>query len=150
MNKFLLILCALLLMSCVASSEKQSSQAQTSITYESTINHEYIEISEFRISWDEIFEMDSTNYYVYLFSRTCSHCSSIKNKIIEYALDNENMYFIEDNKDIVFKNDVNYTIGLKSVDDLAILGFPTILKISEKILVKNIAGTDKILSELKL
>lgn len=150
MKKFLLIISILFLTSCVEQNSTISFSSISSIAISSEIEHEYSEISYYRLNWNEIFNVEKDNYYVYLFSTTCSHCSSIKNKIIEFALNNRNVYFIEDSAEITFKNDVNYTIGLTSFENLAILGFPSLLKITNKILNKNIAGTEKIINELKL
>lgn len=150
MKKFLLIISILFLTSCVEQNSTISFSSISSVAISNEIEHEYSEISYYRLNWNEIFNVEKDNYYVYLFSTTCSHCSSIKNKIIEFALNNRNVYFIEDSAEIIFKNDVNYTIGLTSFENLAILGFPSLLKITNKILNKNIAGTEKIINELKL
>lgn len=150
MKKFLLIISILFLTSCVEQNSTISFSSISSIAISNEIEHEYSEISYYRLNWNEIFNVEKDDYYVYLFSTTCSHCSSIKNKIIEFALNNRNVYFIEDSAEIIFKNDVNYTIGLTSFENLAILGFPSLLKITNKILNKNIAGTEKIINELKL
>lgn len=114
------------------------------------IKHDYYEINHLLIDWDEIFCIEKTEYYVYIYSRNCSHCNSIKNKIISFAIAGDCFYFVEDSQKILFKTDIKYTIGLTSADNLSILGFPSLLKISNKVLTKNIAGTEKILSELKI
>ena len=150
MKKFLLIIPFLFLTSCVEQNPNLSFSSISSVSISLEIEHEYSEITDYRINWDEIFNVGKDNYYVYLFSITCSHCSSIKNKIIEFAINNKDIYFVEDCGEIIFKNDVNYTIGLTSTENLAILGFPSLLKITNKILTKNVAGTEKIITELKL
>jgi len=149
MRKFLLFLFSITLTGCV-NSAKTITFSSLGTTSSSEMSHDYSEISNMRIDWDEIFDQKDDSYYVYIYSRTCSHCVSIKNKMIKYALTNNGIYFVEDSEKIVIKNDINYTIGLSSAEKLAILGFPSLLKITKKILTKNIAGTEKIINELKL
>lgn len=149
MNKKILLLPFLLTSACTKK-ENVISFSSVSIRNSSTISHEYTEINNLIISWDEIFEMKDENYFVYIFSRTCSHCQSMKNEIIEFAINFSSIYFVEDSEKIVFKNDIKYTIGLTSAENLAIVGFPTLLEIKDKILVKNAAGKEKIFEVLKM
>lgn len=149
MKTFLLLPILVLLTGCV---DEKSTLAFSSVDFKTSIeiNHDYSEIKHLQIRWNNIFNIEKENYYVYLFSRICSHCSSIKNKIIEYALNSSNFYFVEDEENVVIKNNVNYTIGSSSAENLAIIGFPSLFLISKQILIKNIGGTEKIISELKL
>ena len=133
----------LCLSGCVSSPEK-STVIKTSSEINSTRNYDYTEINEYRLYWDEIFEVGLKEYFVYLYQRGCSHCESIKNEIIEAALNRKDIYFVEDSKEFKFSKDVSSTIGITSVDNLAILGFPTLLKIEEGTLIKNIAGVKEI------
>ena len=144
---FLLVSLALCLSGCVSSHSK-STLIKTSSEFNSTRNYEYTEISEYRIVWSEIFDIELNEYFVYLFQRTCSHCQSLKNEVIETALERKDIFFVEDSSDVVFSEDVSNTIGLKSVDELSILGFPTLLKIEDGTLIKNVAGVKEIRSLL--
>ena len=112
-------------------------------------DHEYFEIEYITINWSDILIQNKDTYYVYIYSLTCTHCQELKNSIIEEALSRNDIYFVKgSNKDVV-KNDVSYTIGATDVENIAILGYPTLLKISNKTLVQNIAGNSKIIDTLK-
>ena len=113
------------------------------------VKHEYSEISKFRISWNETYSQELDDYYVYYFSRTCSHCQEIKNFMITKALEREDIFFVESSSDDVIKNNVDSTLYSSSAEFLAILGYPSLVEIKDKILVKNVAGIDKILATFK-
>lgn len=115
-----------------------------------SIKHNYSEISEYKIKWKDVFFVAKPEYFVYFYSVSCSHCNEIKNAIIEYALNNQNIYFCENSKDVIISEDISNTIGISDVSKLSILGFPTLVEIKNSKLVDNIAGIDKIKSELNL
>ena len=131
------------LTSCVPLSN-DSTLIKTSSIFNSEVNHEYTEISKYRITWDEIFNIEMKDYFVYFFQRTCSHCQNLKNKIIEEALKRENIFFYEDSGETKFASDTSYTIGLTSVDSFAIQGFPSLIEIVDGKIVKNVAGEKEI------
>lgn len=112
------------------------------------INHTYSEIKDKKLTWNYLFFDADSPYYVYCYSLTCSHCNSIKNKIIEYALKVDNFYFYEDSSLTKFSDDIDSTIGISSSDNLMIKGFPTLLKIEQSKLTKNIYGEGSIFNEL--
>ncbi len=116
---------------------------------EQEVNHDYVEISQFRIAWNETFDQELDEYFVYYFSMTCSHCQKLKNFIIEKALERGDIFFVEASADDVIKNSVISTFNSSSAEFLAILGYPSLVKISHKILVENVAGDDAILGLLK-
>lgn len=140
---FVLPISLICLTSCIPTT-KNSSIIKTSSTFNSEVNHEYSEINKYRITWNEIFDVQLNDYFVYFFQRTCSHCESIKNKIIEEAFKRENIFFYEDSGETVLAKDVSYTIGLTSVENFTIQGFPSLIEIVDGILVKNIAGDKEI------
>lgn len=111
-------------------------------------NHEYFEIQDMSINWSDILEQNKDTYYVYIYSLTCSHCTDLKNWIIDKALDRKDIYFVKGSNKDVIKSDVSITIGAMSISEIAILGYPSLLKISDKKLVKNIAGNAKIMNAL--
>ena len=115
------------------------------------INHTYDEIKDLKIYWNDIFKQPFNSYYVYLYSETCSHCNSIKNEMIEFALDAiEKIYFISSSAEHVLRETIDPFQRIESLDDLAIRGYPTLLKLEEKVVIKNIAGVKDIKRELSL
>lgn len=119
-------------------------------TTKESIEHSYDEISDREIVWNDIFSISCPDYFVYFYSPTCSHCNRIKNVIIEYALTNESMYFIRFSDDVVVSGDVKNTIGVNSIDNLSILGTPSLLEVKNKVVETNIAGERAILEFLNL
>lgn len=111
-------------------------------------DHEYFEIEHMFINWSDILNQNKKTYYIYIYSLTCSHCKELKNWIIEKALNRNDIYFVKgSNKDII-EMDVSKTIGATNIENIAILGYPTVLKIQDKTLVKNVAGNSNIIDIL--
>lgn len=137
---------SILLSSCSVFSSSSSQSSTKQISEE--INHTYSEIKNKKLTWNYLFFDAESPYFVYCYSLTCSHCNSIKNKIIEYALKVENFYFYEDSLLTKFSDDIDSTIGISSSENLAIKGFPTLLKIEQSKLTKNIYGEGSIFNEL--
>ena len=145
LQKILLLLTMNFLAACDSSEASSLSKIESS-SY--SIKYEYDLVEDKFILYSNIFGVNKDEYYVYFFSRTCSHCQSIKSFIIEKALEREDIYFVESSKEVVFINDVAKTIGLTSIDGFGILGYPSLVKIKEKTIQKNIAGTQAIRNEL--
>ena len=82
MKKLMLILPILLLSSC---SIYISSEQSFLSSEEVSINHEYDEIVNQKILWNDIFSVAKPTYFVYFYSVVCQNCHSIKNEIIEYG-----------------------------------------------------------------
>lgn len=114
------------------------------------IKHNYSEISDYKVLWNDVFFIAKPKYFVYFYSLSCSHCSELKNSIIEYALKSKNIYFCENSKDVIISENISKTIGISDVSKLSILGFPSLIKIADNKLLFNIAGIDKIKFELKI
>ena len=122
-----------------------SNSAQTDIPRE----YNYKEVSDYELVWDSIFDVESTNYYVYFYSTTCSHCEELKNFIVETALNRGDIYFVKATSKDQLTNDTKKLIGAGIPEDIWILGYPSLLKISNKKVTKNLAGTNQIKAELK-
>ena len=143
-SKIIFLPCLFALISC------QNEISLPSDSSEYNAEHSYDEISQWEIKWADIFNQCEEEYYVYFYSPTCSHCNLIKNTIIDYALEHEGMYFIHFNEDVITAIDIQNTIGASSVDDLAILGTPSLVEIKHHVVTNNMAGTTKILTFLGL
>ncbi len=112
--------------------------------------HDYNEVSEKMIEWQDIFKQEDSFYYCYIFSKTCSHCNSIKDYVIDYALRKNNMYFIEYKNNIPIIGDVSKTIESTSIETVGILGTPTLLELFNHTLISNVAGEKNILQKLQI
>ena len=147
MKKIMLILPILLLSSC---SIYQSSEQSFLSTQEVSINHEYDEIDNQKLLWNDIFSVAKPTYFVYFYSLVCQNCNSIKNEIIEYGLANDDIYFVQDSKEFVFGNDILNTIGVSDISFFIISGFPTLVLINNSKITNHIVGTKNIIDFLNL
>lgn len=113
------------------------------------IERSYDEVGSFAITWEHIFDVDSEEYFVYFYSLTCSHCSELKNFIIEEALSRGNIYFSKASSKDIILTDTKSSIGAGKSGDISILGYPTMIKIYHHICTENVSGKTKILNLLK-
>lgn len=144
--KLLLSALAIVLTSCVDSKTESSGRV---ITYTSSYKeHSYDEVKDKHVFYSDIFSIESDIYYVYFYSTTCSHCNNLKEFIIPLALQRGDIYFVEASQEIVFLKSIDETIGLTSIEGFGILGYPSLIKIEEHIVKKNLAGILPIRSEL--
>ena len=128
-----------------------NSEKETNIFIHKTvsISHEYSEIKNYELSWDQIFNPILENYYVYFYSTSCSHCVELKDFIIEKALKREDIFFVKSSNRDQFTDDPNKSIGAENPGEIWILGYPSMLRFENKKCTKSFAGSDKIQSELK-
>jgi len=144
---YYLLFLPLLLGSC--SFNKKEEKIDVSNVVIPDADHEYFEVEKHSINWNSILIQNMNTYYVYIYSTTCTHCQELKNWIIEKALSRGDVFFVKGSNKDVIKNDVSDTIGATSISKIAILGYPSLLKIDSKTLVKNVAGNSKIMDLLK-
>lgn len=107
-------------------------------------HHNYFEIENKSVLWSQVFEVDKSNYFVYYYSPTCSHCAELKDWIIEKALELGNVYFVKESAMDVISKDVSESIGARTVDKISIQGYPSLLQIENKTVIKNAAGKTQI------
>ena len=144
--KLLLSALAIVLTSCVDS--KTESSGRVIIYTSSYKEHSYDEVKDKHVFYSDIFSIESDIYYVYFYSTTCSHCNNLKEFIIPLALQRGDIYFVEASQEIVFLKSIDETIGLTSIEGFGILDYPSLIKIEEHIVKKNLAGILPIRSEL--
>ncbi len=115
------------------------------------ITHNYDEIVDMKIYWSSIFSQKEDHYYVYLYSTSCTHCNSIKDAIIEYALEEtSNIYFVSSSAEHNLSETVDKYAIVDSLDELYSRGYPSLLKLEEHVVTLNLAGVRDIIDELDL
>ena len=144
-NKFMFFLVPLLLCGCRAAENQDEVYEEEIIPVERS----YSEVSDFELTWEMIFEVGEENYYVYFYSLTCSHCEELKNFIVETALERGDVYFVKGTSKDQITNDPKKTIGAENPGEIWILGYPSLLKITNQKCTKNLVGNTQIKSELK-
>ena len=140
MKKLLLSITLLLLTCC--SNPKSNYQCEIR-------EHDYDEIADQIINWENLFSIHQDDYYCYIFSTRCTHCNNIKNLVIDTALEMDNFYFVLFDSTIPISGYVQNTIGATSYSDVSILGTPTLLRIENSTLTINIAGEKQITEYLQ-
>ena len=113
------------------------------------IEYGYSDVSNLTICWNDILSLSKDDYYVYIYSSTCGHCNEIKQEVISFALRNYgDLYFVSFNKDIPIINDRNEPLEKDSVDDLGIVGTPSMFRIIEHVVKENYVGKKEIVETL--
>lgn len=142
----LILLTSMILIGCSTTETKQPTFSETIVV---PVNHDYSEISEYELTWDSIFDPSENNYYVYFYSSTCSHCEELKDYIIEKALNRGDIYFVKGTSKDQLTNDSKKSINAEKPEDIWILGYPSLLLISNHKCTKNLAGNTQIKAEIK-
>ena len=110
---------------------------------------DYSDFENLKISWNLTFFAAKSQYFLYIYSLECLHCNNIKNEVLSFANDDVfPIYFCEWNSDIPAGDDAQKTIGSTSIDEVFILGVPTLLQIDNGVLTSNCAGTNSVLALL--
>lgn len=117
-------------------------------SYSSGETYSYSDVKDKELLYSNIFGIEQSSYYVYFYSRTCSHCSDLKSFIIPKIKERSDIYLVEASGQVAILEDVSITIGVSSIENFGILGYPSLVKIEEKVVTKNIAGINPIKNEL--
>ena len=141
-SKLFFLPCLFSLISC---KDESLSSGKKEIT-----EHDYEEIIDREIGWNDLFSIGIPQYFVYFYSPTCSHCKEIKDAIIEYALEDERMHFVKFSDEVTVAPYIDNTIGATCIDDVAILGTPSLIEIINGAVSNNMAGAKAILNFLNL
>jgi hypothetical protein len=97
------------------------------------------------ISFNQLFSINSNEYYVYVFSRTCSPCNSIKETILQLAKDMHNLFFLEyTSKMTVSSKPMNLLVGTCDLSKIYINGTPSLFKITKHKISYALSGKTKI------
>lgn len=144
-RNLLFLLPLLMLGSCNKEEEKTNPNYPS---YTSVDIYSYSDVKDREILYSNIFGMEQSNYYVYFYSRTCSHCNDLKPFIIPKIIERNDIYLVEASEQDVILEDISVTIGVSSIENFGILGYPSLVKIEEKVVAKNIAGINPIKNEL--
>lgn len=113
------------------------------------VNYDYDIVKNLHLDFENIFNVDKKEYYVYFYSKNCLHCLLLKNEIIPLALKKDNLYFVEYVDEIPIGSNVIDTIGATTIDEFFIIGTPTLIYINDKRVEINTTNEDIILSLLK-
>ena len=89
---------------CLTGCVEENEQVSFRNSYSSTqleVERDYSEIADKKIHFADVFSIDKDSYYVYFYSRTCSHCQNLKNFIIEKSVERNDLYFVESSNEVM-------------------------------------------------
>lgn len=114
-------------------------------------SYDYEDIENQKIVWRDLFNAEPSHYYVYAYSPYCGHCLEIRDGVIHYSrCGSIPLFFVEASDEIAFGSHIETTIGAVSIEQLWILGYPSLLEIKNGTLIANTAGSSKITEILQL
>ena len=144
--KIQILACLICLNGCGTKNEIPTSYEEEDIVID--VERNYDEVADYQLVWDSIFDVDESNYYVYFYSTSCSHCKEIKNFMIKRALEREDIYFVKGTSKDQITNDPKKQKYAENPGDIWILGYPTLIKIVSKKCIKYCTGTAQIKAEI--
>lgn len=112
--------------------------------------HNYHEIKDHIINWNQIFEVNDECYLVYFYSERCGYCNDIKQEILNYYfLHIDSLYFVctdLENKTGPIKD----LTGINNIDDFYIFGTPFLVEFNLQTVTNYYVGKDDILSLISI
>lgn len=112
---------------------------------------DYDDFPDLKLECKDLFLPAKSQYFVYIYSFSCLHCAHIKEEVLETIKANENLFYLMEYSDeITITTNVRETIGKEKIEEVSILGTPTLLEITNSYIALNIAGEREIIEYLKL
>lgn len=106
--------------------------------------HNYDEIKDHLISWNEVFKQNEDDYLVYFYSETCGHCKELKQEIISFYLkDITLMYFVCTDIEAKYGPRANL-LGIDNITDFYIFGTPFLLRLTNHIVSSYYVGKEEV------
>lgn len=134
LNRLLLLL--FLITSC------GSSDAQT--------EHNYHEIKDRIINWNQIFEVNDERYLVYFYSERCGYCNDIKLEILNYYFLHINSFYFVCTDLEIKTGPIKDLTGINNIDDFYIFGTPFLVEFNLQTVTNYYVGKDDILSIISI
>lgn len=113
---------------------------------------EYEIVSKQDINLADCLSQIEKNYLIFIYSETCSHCKEIIDDVTLFAESNIiKTYFLNISKsenkiERCSKDEIE--VGISQVEDLRIVGTPTIVEVENRVTTANVIGKDSCLSFL--
>ena len=142
--KFRWQFCPLIVVAMIASCTPKESQSS-----KQNASKEYGIVTDQEILLADCLSQEERNYIIFFHSDKCEHCKQIIDDVIEFAAENIlKTYFVNiaknENK-IKICQPIDLTIGVTDVNELAIVGTPTIIEVEEGMTIANAPGKESCL-----
>lgn len=115
--------------------------------------YSYVDVKDKHLTYENIFLLTNSHYFIYVYSGGCYVCASIKQDIINYSLKHENFYFLLYCHEFVPTSedfDQSSILGASKNSEIYLIGTPTMLEIKEGKISEYYLGMEKILTKLGL
>ena len=143
-NKFLTLLLVPLLAGCSSSKGEASNLDELDAL-------DYSDFADLNLEWKNLFSPAKSQYFVYIYSNLCLHCANIKKEVLGAIKDNKELFYLmEYTSDIPTSFNVSETIGKEKIEEVFIMGTPTLIEITNHYIGLNIAGEKEITDYLNL
>ena len=130
-----------LLAGCISTNNSSKNSDDTKL--------DYSDFEELKIEWKDLFLPAKSQYFAYIYSFSCSHCEHIKEDVLDTINTlKDYFYLIEYSEEVPIVTNASETIGKERIEEVGILGTPTLLEISNGFLALNIAGESEITTYL--
>ena len=139
--------CPLLVVAMIASCAPKESQSSNK-----NASKEYGIVTDQEILLADCLSQKEENYIIFFHSDKCEHCKQIIEDVTEFAtLNILKTYFVNvaksENK-IKICQPIDLTIGVTDVNDLAIVGTPSIVEVENGMTIANAPGKESCLTYL--
>ena len=112
---------------------------------------DYTDFAELNLDWKDLFFPAKSQYFVYIYSNSCQHCERIKEEVLLTIDKNRDLFYLTQfNSDVRIGFNVMETIGKEKIEEVYIMGTPSLIEISNHYVALNIAGEKEITDYLEL
>ena len=94
------------------------------------------------IKWEELLKQKEENYIVFVYSEKCGHCHDMMDEIITFAQDGILATYFVNTLDNSVPLSREVEVGINKIEDLSIVGTPTIIEVDKAVVTSNLAGID--------
>lgn len=124
------------------------SKQDIELDYSTNVDYEFLKEVQLD-NYQSLFNFNK-DVLVYIYSKNCHYCNSIKNQMINYVNNHQSFYVLEYSSDIPIKNVDYELIGVDNLNDFFIYGYPTLLEIANNTIVSYYLGVSEIITFLNL
>ena len=143
-TKILTLLLLPLLIGCSTTKVEATSQVEQK-------ELDYTDFEDFKLEWKNLFLPAKSQYFVYIYSNSCLHCARIKKEVLSTIEEHKELFYLMEYQDeIPTSFNVSETIGKEKVEEVYIMGTPTLIEITNHYVGLNIAGEKEITDYLQL
>ena len=114
------------------------------------IFHNYDEIRNSQISWENIFINEDDDFFVYFYAEKCGYCNEIKQSVLNFYLKNlVTWYFVNCDYEIRIGPTKDLT-GIDNSDDFYIFGTPFLIRLQYQVVTDYYVGSQQILDYISI